>query len=117
VATERRQQARWTWRTIEIFNTDQSSQFTSAAFTGTLAATGGSRWTVEAVTATREAAHAWPERAVPATDVLGHAVAAVTRIFPDNGIKAYSAQSRWVNGERASARTSTSRSAYIVSIR
>jgi acetolactate synthase I/II/III large subunit len=41
---------------------------------------------LEAVTATREAAHAWPERAVPATDVLGHAVAAVARIFPDNGI-------------------------------
>jgi acetolactate synthase-1/2/3 large subunit len=41
---------------------------------------------LEAVTRTRAAAHSWPERAVPATDVLGHAVAAVARIFPDDGI-------------------------------
>ena len=41
---------------------------------------------LEAVTRTREAAHGWPERAVPDTDVLGHAVAVVARIFPANGI-------------------------------
>ncbi|MBR0938565.1 thiamine pyrophosphate-dependent enzyme [Bradyrhizobium jicamae] len=41
---------------------------------------------IEAVAKTREAIHAWPERRIPDADVLGHAVAAIARRFPADGI-------------------------------
>jgi len=41
---------------------------------------------IEAVAKVREAVHAWPEQRIPGADVLGHAVAAVARLFPADGI-------------------------------
>jgi acetolactate synthase-1/2/3 large subunit len=34
----------------------------------------------------REAVHAWPEQRIPSADVLGHAVAAVAKLFRADGI-------------------------------
>jgi acetolactate synthase I/II/III large subunit len=41
---------------------------------------------IEAVAKTREAVHAWPEQSIPSADVLGHAVAAIAKLFPADGI-------------------------------
>jgi acetolactate synthase-1/2/3 large subunit len=41
---------------------------------------------IEAVSKAREAVHAWPEQRIPSADVLGHAVAAVAKLFPADGI-------------------------------
>ncbi|MBR1155822.1 thiamine pyrophosphate-dependent enzyme [Bradyrhizobium sp. JYMT SZCCT0428] len=41
---------------------------------------------IEAVAKTREAVHAWPESGIPSADVFGHAVAAIARRFPADGI-------------------------------
>jgi acetolactate synthase I/II/III large subunit len=41
---------------------------------------------IEAVAKTREAVHAWPEKHIPSADVLGHAVAAIAKCFPADGI-------------------------------
>lgn len=41
---------------------------------------------IEAVARTRQAVHAWPEERVPGADVLGHAVAAIARRFPADGV-------------------------------
>lgn len=38
------------------------------------------------VAKTREAAHGWPAQDIPEADVLGHAVAAMAKIFPADGI-------------------------------
>jgi acetolactate synthase-1/2/3 large subunit len=41
---------------------------------------------IEAVAKAREAVHAWPEQRIPSADVLGHAVAAIAKRFPADGI-------------------------------
>jgi acetolactate synthase I/II/III large subunit len=41
---------------------------------------------IEAVAKTREAGHAWPEQRTPSADVLGHAVAAIAKLFRADGI-------------------------------
>jgi acetolactate synthase-1/2/3 large subunit len=41
---------------------------------------------IEAVGKAREAVHAWPEQGIPNADILGHAVAAVARLFRADGI-------------------------------
>jgi acetolactate synthase-1/2/3 large subunit len=41
---------------------------------------------IEAVAKTREAVHAWPEPGIPSADVFGHAVAAIAKRFPADGI-------------------------------
>jgi acetolactate synthase-1/2/3 large subunit len=41
---------------------------------------------IEAVAKAREAVHAWPEQRIPSADVLGHAVAAVAKLFRADGI-------------------------------
>lgn len=41
---------------------------------------------IEAVAKTREAVHAWPEPNIPGADVFGHAVAAIAKRFPADGI-------------------------------
>ncbi|WP_065752168.1 thiamine pyrophosphate-dependent enzyme [Bradyrhizobium paxllaeri] len=41
---------------------------------------------IEAVAKTREAVHAWPEQRTPSADVLGHAVAAIAKLFRADGI-------------------------------
>jgi acetolactate synthase-1/2/3 large subunit len=40
----------------------------------------------ECVAKTREAAHGWPAQDIPDADVLGHAVAAIAKVFPADGI-------------------------------
>jgi acetolactate synthase I/II/III large subunit len=41
---------------------------------------------IEAAAKAREAVHAWPEQRIPSADVLGHAVAAVAKLFRADGI-------------------------------
>ena len=41
---------------------------------------------IEAVAKARDAVHTWPEQRIPSADVLGHAVAAIAKLFSADGI-------------------------------